>query len=783
VGLDVRQLGPAQLCRLLNSTPLGEVISERQLHRHRTRAGLLLGDSRQIDLLRYVAWLVQVRSQSRAEPEDDPYERLKELARARNAALAQAGRDIGELPRPANLALRTAARRQFRVFAESYFPETFHLDWSVDHLRVMERIEHAVLSGGLFALAMPRGSGKTSLAETACLWAILFGHREFVFLIGSDESHAAEMLESIRTELEQNERLAADFPEACYPIARLDGIPNRCAGQLYAGVRTHIGWTAREIVLPTLDPAGWLEDPELREHVLPSGQALCSGAIIRVAGITGRIRGTKFKRPDGRSVRPSLVVIDDPQTDESARSTAQCLQRESILTGAVLGLAGPGRKIAGIMPCTVIRPGDLADRILDRQQHPEWQGERTRMLDAFPAEEVLWQRYAELRADSLRQHGDLRLATEFYAQHREAMDAGAVATWPQRYHPDELSAVQHAMNLKLQDEAAFFAEYQNQPLRSALPGSGDLTTADVLSRLNRRPRGEVPQTTRVLTAHLDIQQSVLFYLVVAWSDGFSGAIVDYGTYPEQPLQWFTLASLPVSLQSRCPAGSPLESVLYQGLEQLVLHLCAREWLSDTGDAHRLARVLIDANWGQSTNMVYEFCRQSPFAAQLMPAHGRFIGPAHIPLSEHERRPLERIGTEWKIVRNPARRPIPYCVFDTNWWKTFCLRRLKTGPGSPGALTVFGRSEQEHQLLAHMLTSEYRVPTQGRGRTVDEWLLRPDRPDNHWWDNLVGAAVAASIEGVTLAELEPPKPNRQGFLSIADMKAQARRMGLRRPDSL
>jgi hypothetical protein len=27
------------LCRLLNSTPLGEVISERQLHCRRTRAG------------------------------------------------------------------------------------------------------------------------------------------------------------------------------------------------------------------------------------------------------------------------------------------------------------------------------------------------------------------------------------------------------------------------------------------------------------------------------------------------------------------------------------------------------------------------------------------------------------------------------------------------------------------------------------------------------------------------------------------------------------------------
>ena len=37
--IDPRSLKPSETCRLLNSTPLGEVINERQLHRHRTRAG------------------------------------------------------------------------------------------------------------------------------------------------------------------------------------------------------------------------------------------------------------------------------------------------------------------------------------------------------------------------------------------------------------------------------------------------------------------------------------------------------------------------------------------------------------------------------------------------------------------------------------------------------------------------------------------------------------------------------------------------------------------------
>jgi hypothetical protein len=64
-------------------------------------------------------------------------------------------------------------------------------------------------------------------------------------------------------------------------------------GQLYKGERTHIGWTAREIVLPTI----------------PGSNA--SGATITVAGITGRIRGKKYKRADGKTVRPTLVVLDE----------------------------------------------------------------------------------------------------------------------------------------------------------------------------------------------------------------------------------------------------------------------------------------------------------------------------------------------------------------------------------------------------------------------------------------------------------------------------------------
>lgn len=163
MAIDPRQLGPTQLCRLLNSSPLGEVITERQLHRHRTRAGFRIGDGKHVDLYRYIAWLVWSRHKPPPEPNGlAGYDAMKEQARLRNALLSHSGRDIGELPAVVNPERKAAAAGSFRFFCETYFPQTFHLAWSADHLKVIAKIEQAVVHGGLFALAMPRGSGKTT---------------------------------------------------------------------------------------------------------------------------------------------------------------------------------------------------------------------------------------------------------------------------------------------------------------------------------------------------------------------------------------------------------------------------------------------------------------------------------------------------------------------------------------------------------------------------------------------------------------------------------------------
>ena len=735
MAINPSKLKPAELVKLVNSTDFGTVASPAQVYRHFERAGYRIAsvdDPRCINFFRYAAWLVDMKNAAAEEErQQGDYASFRAEMARKSLEKSLEGRDIGDLPPVDDPERKEKCRLDFKLFCETYFPEVYQLKWSDDHLRAIAKIQKSVLEGGLFALAMSRGSGKSSLTETAAIWAMLYGHREFVVLVGASESAALEMLDSIKTEFEVNEHIAADFPEVAYPIQKLQGIANRCAGQLYHGERTRITWTANEIVLPTI--AG----------------AASSGVIVRVAGITGRIRGMKYKKPDGRTIRPEFVVIDDPQTSESAGSIEQTRKRVRVLAGDILGLAGPGKKISGIMPCTVIRPGDMAEQILDKLKHPEWNGERCKMMYQFPKNEELWNRYADLRADELREKGTFEEATEFYRQHREEMDEGAVVSWPDRHNYDEISAIQHAMNLKFTDEAAFWAEYQNEPLPEDLGSDEQLTVDGIVNKLNGHSQRTVPVSANHLTMFIDVQKTLLFYVVCAWDDDFTGSVIDYGTWPDQRRRYFSLADANPTLQSKFPRAG-LEGCIYGGLKSLTEDYLSREFTRDDGAAMKVEKCLIDANWGQSTDVVYQFCRESAHANVIVPSHGKYIGASSKPMSEYKKAAGDRVGLNWRMPNIRGKRAVRHVIFDANYWKSFVASRLLMAVGDRGCLSLWGRSGETHMLFAEHLTAEYRVKTEGRGRKVEEWKMRPEAKDNHWWDGAVGCAVAASMVGCVLA---------------------------------
>lgn len=675
-------------------------------------------------------------------PKRKPTSTHRQSQAAFNRAATAARQEIGPLPEVKDLKRRNAALASFRTYCETYHAPTFYLAWSRDQLKALDRVEECVLHGGLFALAMTRGGGKTAIARRAVEWGVLTGIRHFPMLVGATEPLAARSMRSIKKTFSSNELLLQDFPEICYPIWALEGETRRCIGQTLDGRRTQIIWGSEEIRLPDVPgldgrPTAW--------------------ATIWSRGVTGAIRGANVNSPDGGEWRPDFVIPDDVQTRESAKSFQQTNDLELIIDGDVLELAGPDKKIAAVMPCTVIYQGDLTSRYLDPSRHPEWRGERFKAVYSFPTNTKLWEEYASIREESFRSGGKGNEATEFYAERRAEMDAGATIAWDGRKKEDELSALQSAMNVKIDKPKTFAAEWQNEPeTEASLSEVPQIQATDLLRKMNGIPRGRAPRTVNKLTAFIDVQAEVLFWAVCGWSDRFGGALIDYGAWPEQPISAFEAAT-PARPLSAVYAHMERSARILAGLNDLSAALFGKQIRQHEADGVlSLSMMLIDI--GFEADAVHSFISASPFRPLMMPSKGAGLSADRKALDAYRNEPGDKRGWNWRIEAKTTSKG-RFVYYDTYPWKSFLAESILAPAGSLSSFHFAGEVsqderrrdgdfERQHPLLKLHLLSEHRKPTWGQDRRVEVWRLKGGDvgSENHYWDCCVGAAVAASVSG-------------------------------------
>lgn len=689
------------------------------------------------------------------------YDRHREQAADNQREKSRAGREIGEIPAVVDPKRRESCRLDLARFLRTYFPNAFKLKFSADHVRIVEKIQRAILSGGLLSIAMPRGSGKTTICERAVLWAALYGHCPFPLLVAADQKKSAESLAKLKLELEANPLLLADFPEVCYPIRKLERIANRVKGQTHGGEPTRMEWSRLAIVLPTIPGS------------------VSSGAVIKTGAILSAVRGANHTKPDGTVVRPSLVLLDDPQTRASARKETQSKLREQIISADVLGCAGPGETMTALMTCTVICKGDMADRMLDRSLHPDWQGERTKLLIRWPSDPAmaLWQELREKLADAMARDASpeavLKIGVAFYRKHRAAMDDGAEVAWEERREKGHPSALYSAMMLYFKDPEAFWSEYQNEPM-GGVTDSEELQTPDRLARrVNKLPRGTIPLQAQHVTASIDVQKDGLYWMISWFQDNFTGGVADYAVYPEQQKHQFTVRDLSPTLRSFTKRKS-WQAALRCGLDALFDLLATRRFQRPDGATMSIERILVDANWGDSTEIVYQACRESAHSAILRPAHGIAIKPTRRPMSDMKTDGSDKPGDHW-IERTHAKFKSRYLLIDVNHWKSAAHDALSIDVEERHSVSLFAAKPHEHRLLAEHLTAETRTRVEANGRSSDVWELKPGQ-DNHWFDTLIGTFVAASRQGVKLTDPEAKnhrKPKRR--LSTAEIQARRQKV--------
>ncbi len=652
----------------------------------------------------------------------------KSLARGRMAL--QSCEDM--VHEPENPKRRAECKDDFALFARTYFPRLFNLPWSSVHIKVIQKLESAILAKGSrsFAFAMPRGSGKSTLSEIACLWSLLYQHRFYVLLVGATSTIAEKRLKSLKAELRYNELLNEDFSEVTGPIRHMGGSAQAGMKQHYQNVPTGIEWNSDRLVFPSITTPWETVD----------------NALFEVAGLTGDLRGRTHKTSSGRQLRPDLAICDDPQTRASARSPQQTEQRYQTLVSDVAYMAGPDNPISLLVPCTVIEEFDLASQLLDRELTPEFRGEKSKLLEHFPCEEAmqLWEEYAEIRKEDIRNDGDGTAATEFYVTNQTKMDEGAVVSWPERHNAEEHSAVQHCMNLFFKDKAAFYAEYQNEPMDREGAESLVIAKDALIEKQGDYDRNVVPASVTKITFGIDVQQSVIMWVVVGWTDSFEGYVLNYGVFPRQTKGSFTVRHAPRPMMGTYK-GHGYEGALRKVLDMFENEILNTVYHRTDGLEMDIDLGTVDIGWFKSkeTTIEWALTRRN----QVIPSLGRFVGASHLPLNDVRVKPKigERRGLHWRITTEQKYRRV---VFDSNWWKSFVHARLLVPKADRGSLVLFKADPRDHLFFADHLTSEYPVQVSSKERTVDEWRLRPNQ-ENHWLDAIVQAAVAASISGCEL----------------------------------
>lgn len=687
--------------------------------------------------------------------------------------------EIGLIPSVVDPDRRERCRNDLHLFLQTYFPGTTGKSpFSTDHLRVIARLQEAATQGGRYFNLVYRGFAKTTISVNTCLWALLYGHRRLVVLIGANRDAAKDLLDQFKAELETNDLLLEDFPEVCQAVRALEGKNQRCKSQSHGGELTRIEWTKDRVVLPTI-----------------AGSVASGGAVV-TRGITSSIRGIGHRRADGTQQRPDLVINDDLQTDASAVSPGQVKKRLNTLSKTIIKLAGHDSTIACVVNGTIIEPDDVMDRLRDPLQYPGWQGETVQMVRSWSDNhETHWMgEYARLRKSfDPAMPGDQDRAkaegNKYYASHRAKMDAGCVVSWDHCYDHDlELSAIQHAYNFLIDDgEEVFASECQQAPLKA--DGIAEqLKAADVIHKLSGLKHREVPKNAARVVCYIDTQDESFWYVVVAWTPDFTGYVIDYGAFPDQKTRDASKKKLRQSLSQKFKSLKNPEARWRQGLSDLCDEVLGRSWTDCEGREHAIAAAFVDVADGDSAIAIRSWVRTSKWNKVVRPSMGQGLRPADTPYGERKKEADELArGLNWIEKRDKKIRGGSITWIDVNWWKTFAANRWKAGsprkndddlsfrPDEPGALYVWGTDSHTHSTFGVHQTSEAatRLTNEKSGRNMDFWTLKPNKPDNEWFDGLVGCCVLADMTGgVSLKDsgLNLASSKSRKRLSAAELKA-------------
>ncbi|MEO1619381.1 MAG: hypothetical protein AAFV88_26350, partial [Planctomycetota bacterium] len=188
------------------------------------------------------------------------------------------------------------------------------------------------------------------------------------------------------------------------------------------------------------------------------------------------------------------------------------------------------------------------------------------------------------------------------------------------------------------------------------------------------------------------------YGVAAWTDDFTGWVIDYGYWPGQKSRYFEKSSAPMTLRDKYPdqAAESESAMLHVGLADLCKSILGRKYLREDGTEQAVDTCMVDANYGPEQPTIYEFCKLSPYCDKLLPSHGMATGINKPPMHAKRQQRGEIVGWNWRMPSlAKTTKTIRYINFDANEWKVFMFKRLAASRGAVGCLELPGKRPEDH----------------------------------------------------------------------------------------
>jgi len=297
---------------------------------------------------------------------------------------------------------------ELEYFARTYFPHHLTEKPSPMHHHLYEKFGRGILQaestgqGAREVQAAPRGHAKSTLTTLILpLWCIAARHRRFIGVISDTTEQAEEFLESIKAELEVNERLREDFPSAC------------------GEGRT---WKVGKILTR-------------------------NGVKVACWGKRKRLRGVRFG-----SRRPDLVICDDLENDENVDSPEQREKDRKWFFKAVMKIGG--RYTVYLVIGTILHYDSLLARLI---KQPGWTGKKWQAVIEWSSS-PLWERWELIFSNPANDDAE-KEADQYFAVHQVAMLEGTEVLWP------EVEPYDYLMKMRVSDGPAYFdSEKQNEPI-------------------------------------------------------------------------------------------------------------------------------------------------------------------------------------------------------------------------------------------------------------------------------------------------------------------------------